>query len=208
MNSLLTQFTNQRKLTMIARKIVFALLCAVMLAVPSAGVYAQSSTEQESAQQAAAVSNQCDWLCQLKERQAQQLEGSWDVTVTPVVPSGVPQPPSFVAHATVSRGGGYFGSDRTRPFSKQHGVWAHLGSDEFAFTAVEDLFDATGNFTGTVKIRVKLTVTGRDTFVGVSNGEFRDVAGNITQSRCATVRGARLKLEPLPEQCQSITPPQ
>ena len=57
-------------------------------------------------------------------------------------------------------------------------------------------------------MRVKLTVTGRDTFVGVSNGEQRDAAGNPVFSRCATIRGERIKVEPLAPQCQSITPPQ
>ena len=197
---------------MIANRIVFALLFALMLAAPAVGVYAQSSTEQEAAQQAAqfaAVSSQCDWLCQLKEQKAQQLEGSWDVTVTPVVPSGVPQPPSFVAHATFARGGGYVGSDRTRPFtSKQHGVWAHLGGDEFAITFKEDLFDGMGNFAGILTVRYRLSFTGKDEFVGVANGEQRNANGAVTFNGCTTVKGARIKLEPLPEQCQSITPPQ
>jgi len=144
----------------------------------------------------------------LREAQSQQLEGSWDVTVTIVVPPGVPQPPPFIAHTTFSRGGGSSGSDRTRPFSKQHGAWVHLGGNRFAGTTTEDLFDATGNFAGTLKVRTLTTVTGADTFVGVANGEFRDAAGNITRSACTTTRGTRIKVEPLPDQCQSITPPQ
>lgn len=196
---------------MIANRIVLALLCAVILAVASGSARAQSGTEQEAEQQQAALlvaNDRCDWLCQLREAQSQQLEGSWDVIVTPVVPSGVPQPPSFIAHTTFSRGGGAFGSDRNRPFSKQHGVWEHLGGNRFAGTTKEDLFDAMGNFAGTLTVRTRTTMTGRDTFVGVANGEFRDAAGNITSSRCTTTRGTRIKVEPLPEQCQSITPPQ
>jgi len=73
---------------------------------------------------------------------------------------------------------------------------------------VEDLFDAMGNFAGMVTVRVRVTVTGADTFVGVSNGEFRNVAGNVTSSGCGTIRGERIKIEPLPPQCQSIMPPQ
>jgi hypothetical protein len=149
-----------------------------------------------------------DVLEQMRQAQAQQFEGSWAVTVTPVVPPGVPQPASFRAYATVSRGGAFFGSDRTRPFSKQHGAWAHLGGDDFAYTLIEDLFDAMGNFAGTLTVRVRLSVTGHDTFVGVSNGESRDADGNLIFNRCATVRGERIKVEPLPPQCQSITPPQ
>ena len=142
-----------------------------------------------------------------RELQAQRLEGSWEVIVTPVVPPGVPQPPSFHAYATFARGGGLFGSDRTRPFSKQHGAWEHLGGNRFAAIHKEDLFDAMGNFAGILTVRTRSTLTGRDTYVGVANGEFRDAAGNITRSGCTTFRGTRIKVEPLPEQCQSITPP-
>jgi len=197
---------------MTARRILFALTLAWMIAIPTATLRAQSSepptnVEQEAAQQES-FNGHCGWLCRLRERQAQQLEGSWAVTVTPVVPPGVPQPPSFRAYGTFARGGGTTGSDRNRPFSKQHGAWVHLGGNEFASTRVEDLFDGMGNFAGTVKVRVRITVTGADTFVGVSNGEFRDVAGNVTSSGCGTIRGERIKVEPLPTQCQSITPPQ
>lgn len=146
------------------------------------------------------------WYECLKERQSQQLEGSWDVTVTPVVPPGVPQPPSFIAHATFSRGGGYFGSDRTRPLSKQHGTWAHIAGNEFAGTFTEDLFDATGNFAGTLKVRTRTIVTGKDEYVGVANGERRDASGNLTLNACTTFRGKRIIIEPLPAQCQSINP--
>jgi len=65
-----------------------------------------------------------------------------------------------------------------------------------------------GNFAGTVKIRVKLTVTGANEYVGVANGEDRNAAGVVTANRCSTIRGARITVEPLAPQCQSITPPQ
>ena len=191
-----------------AKSIFFALTLVAVLAISTVFLRAQSSEQSTNGEQDGAHSEssheRCNWRCQ----QAQLLEGSWDVTITPAVPPGVPQLPSFMAHGSYARGGAVIGSDRTRPFSKQHGAWEHLGGNRFAFTQVEDLFDSMGNFTGTVKIRVRLTVTRRDTFVGVSNGEFHDAAGNITQSRCATVRGARIKVEPLPDQCQGITPPQ
>jgi hypothetical protein len=196
----------QQKL-MTASRILFALTLAGMIAVLTAALGVQASNKtlpRESSQQSGII----DVLEQLRQAQAQQFEGSWDVTVTPVVPPGVPQPPSFIAHSTVSRGGAFFGSDRTRPFSKQHGAWAHLGGNDFAYTVTEDLFDVMGNFAGTIRVRVHLTVTGKDTFVGVSNGEQRDAAGNLIFNRCATVRGERIKVEPLAPQCQGITPPQ
>jgi hypothetical protein len=65
-----------------------------------------------------------------------------------------------------------------------------------------------GNFAGTVKVRVRLAVTGANEFIGVSNAEERNAAGVVTATRCATIRGARITVEPLAPQCQSITPPQ
>ncbi len=193
---------------MIARRIYLAFTFAVTLIVSTSVARAQSGEPEELARQSASQGGILDVLEQIKQAQAQQFEGSWAVTVTPVVPPGAPQPPPFRAYATVSRGGAFFGSDRTRPFSKQHGAWTHLGGNNNAYTLIEDLFDAMGNFAGTITVRVKLTITGKDTFVGVSNGEARDAAGNLIFNRCATVRGERIKVEPLPPQCQSITPPQ
>jgi hypothetical protein len=148
-------------------------------------------------------------LEQLRQAQAQRLEGSWTNTVTPVVPPGVPPVPPFRTYVTFARGGGLIGSDRNRPFgSPQHGVWTHLGGDEFASTLIQDLFDVMGNFQGTQKVLTKVTLTGPDTLVGVATAELRDAAGNVTASRCATFRAERIKVEPLAPQCRSITPPQ
>ena len=62
-----------------------------------------------------------------RSRQAEQFEGSWLITATPVVPPGMTQPPPSRAYATIARGGAYFGSDRSRASSKQHGSWEHNG---------------------------------------------------------------------------------
>jgi len=194
---------------MTARRIYLAFTFAMTLIVSTAVARAQSGEpEQPVPQSASQGGGLLDMLEQIEQSRARQFEGSWAVTVTPVVPPGAPQPPSFRAYATVSRGGAFFGSDRTRPLSKQHGAWTHLSGNDFAYTLIEDLFNAMGNFAGTLTVRVKLTMTGKDTFVGVANGESRDAAGNLVFNRCTTVRGERIKVEPLPPQCQSITPPQ
>ena len=83
-----------------------------------------------------------------------------------------------------------------------------VGGREFGFTFIEELVDVMGNFAGTAKVRVKLTVTDKDEFVGVSNLEERSAAGVVTAIRCGTIRGARIKVEPLAPQCQNVTPPQ
>ena len=178
-------------------------VCAFSTVLLRAQSSEPSSNGEQEAAHAESSRERCNWRCQ----QGQLLEGSWDAVVTPVVPPGVPQPPSFHAYTTFSRGGGSFGSDRTRPFSKQHGVWAHLGGNRFASTFKEDIFDAMGNFEGILTVRVRTTLTGRDTYVGVANGERRDPNGNLIFSACTTIRGTRIKVEPLPDQCQSITPP-
>ena len=61
---------------------------------------------------------------------------------------------------------------------------------------------------GTLKLRTRFTLISKDEYVGVSNAEFRDAAGNITRNGCGTFRGERIKIEQLPSQCQNITPPQ
>jgi hypothetical protein len=196
-----------------ARRMIFALILAGFIAIPVTRLRAQSS-ESISSDQTLSIETLSqedlrEAFAQIKQAQGQRLEGSWVVTVTPVVPPGVPQPPSFRAYTSFARGGASVGSDRTRPFaSPQHGTWAHIRGDEFAGTAIQDLFDVMGNFQGTLTVRVKSTLIGKDEFVGVANAESRDAAGNLIFSRCATVRGQRITIEPLAPQCQSIPLPQ
>lgn len=191
-----------------AKSILVAFSLLAVCAFSTLFLHAQTSQESNDQSQSDAQSESQNSRGSWRELQAQRLEGSWEVIVTPVVPPGVPQPPSFHVYSTFARGGGYTGSDRNRPFSKQHGAWEYLGGNRFAGTAKEDLFDTMGNFAGTLTVRTRTTVTGRDTYVGVANGEFRDAVGNITRSACTTFRATRLKVEPLPQQCQGITPPQ
>lgn len=206
---------------MTVRKAAFVLTLAVLIAIPLVILRAQSRVSEiikpeSGAEQQEAVERNSfgqpvscapnTWYECLKERQSQQLEGSWDVTVTPVVPPGVPQPPAFHAYATLSRGGALFGSDRTRPFSKQHGTSVHQGGNEFAWTEKEDLFDSTGNFAGTLTVRARIIVTGTNEFVGIGNGEQRDAVGNLVFNRCSRIKGARITVEPLAPQCQSLNP--
>ncbi len=193
---------------MTAKRIIFALTLAGMIVIPSATLRAQSSDEPATPQTTTQGGGILDLLEQIRQAQAQRLEGSWVVTVTPAVPPGVPQPPSFRAYATIARGGALIGTDTRRLFNIQHGAWTHLGGNEFAWTFIEEVVDAMGNFAGTVKVRVKLAITGANGFVGVSNAEERNAAGVVTANRCGTIRGARIAVEPLVPQCQSITPPQ
>jgi hypothetical protein len=194
-------------------RIIFALTLATMIAVPTASLRAQSSDESAPVRAAAQSGGILDVLEQARQAQSQSLEGSWVLTITPVVPPGVPQPPSARAYVTYARGGGLTTYIRSAPngpqYGAQHGVWEHMGGHEFAFTAIRDEFDVQGNFLGTGKIITRVTLTGKDVFVGVGSREFRDPAGNIADIiRCSTLRAERIKIEPVAMQCQNITPPQ
>jgi hypothetical protein len=183
---------------MIAKKIFLALTLAAVVAISGGVLRAQSSDETTSGQR-----------LQSNENKAERLEGSWIITVTPVPPPGVPPLPDRHVYATFARGGAAIGSDRDLPFaSPQHGYWEHQQGNEFAYISIQDLFDATGSFQGTLKVRWRITLTDRDQFVGVANPQIRDAAGNITLDGCSKFRAERIEIEPLSQRCQSITPPQ
>lgn len=180
-----------------ARIIILTLALAGIIAVPAAIIRAQSYEpviEEEA-------------LAKSSESKSERMEGSWVVTVTAAVPPGVPQPPDFRAYASCARGGVLIGSDGRRAASKQHGTWTHLRGNDYAWTAIEQLFNESGQPGGTVTIRVRVTITGRDELVGVSNAEERDAAGNLVSNRCGTVRAQRITIEPLAPHCQNIVAP-
>lgn len=177
---------------MLAKRIFLILLLTAVAVTSPTLQHAQSDQEQQ-------------------QPPAQRLEGSWIITVTAVVPPGVPPPPVRTNYTSFARGGVSVGSDRQAPFSKsQHGVWQHVHGDEFLWTFIGDSFSpaGTGVFVGTLKVRNKITLTGPDTFIGVNNAELRDPAGNLVFSACNTFRGERIQIESLPVQCDAIIPPQ
>jgi hypothetical protein len=210
------------------KKRILAALTMIAAAAVSVTVFGGQSNDQLSAVRSAATASQAQNVDLLerriqrlelfermrgsdetKEKQAQQLEGSWMLTVSAVVPPGAPVPPSRTSYASFARGGVAILSERQAAFvNPAYGSWEHQGSNEFAFTVRTDAFTATGNFLGTVKISNKITLTDQDEFVSVGQLEVRDPAGNLIFSGCATARGQRIKVEPLSEQCQGITPPQ
>ena len=184
--------------SIIARTIILTLAMVSVLAIPAAIMRAQSYQSVSDEQT----------LAKSSDSKSERMEGSWVVTITPVVPPGVPPPPPFRAYATCARGGALIGSDARRASSKQHGTWDHLRGSEFAWTAIEQLFNASGEPAGIVIVRARVTITGENEFIGVSNGEERDAAGAVVFNRCGTIRGERITIEPLAPQCQNIPPPQ
>lgn len=182
-----------------SRAIILTLALFSVLAIPAGILCAQSDNDGGVEQQTSA---------KISDVKSERLEGSWIVTVTPVVPPGVPPPPSFRSYGSFAHGGSTIGSDVRRAASKQYGGWTHVHGSDFAWTAIEQLFTDSGEPAGTFIIRARVTVTGENEFVGVSNGEERDASGNLVSNRCGTIRGERITIEPLAPQCQSIIPPQ
>ena len=190
---------------MTAIGILFALTLAGTITVPT--LYAQSDDKPAPAQNAT-QGGILEILEQARQGQAPQLEGSWTAAVFPAVPPGAPQP-STSAYLSFARGGVLIGFNRMLPFgSPQHGVWEHQEGHSFAFIFKQDLFDGTGSFIGTLTVRGRLTLNGKDEFVGNFSAERRDANNNLFPTGCGTIRGTRIKVEPPAEQCQNLTPPQ
>ena len=198
----------QQKL-MTARSIIFALTLAGMMAIPTATLRAQSSDESTTAQ-LAGQGGILDVLEQIRQAQAQQLEGSWAGVTAPIAPPGAPPLPPANIYLSFARGGVLIGYNRFLHFgSPQHGVWEHLGGNSFAFTFKQDIFDGLGNFMGVLTVRGRLTLNGKDEIVSNNfSAERRDAAGNVIAGGCGTLRATRIKVEPPAEQCQNLTPPQ
>ena len=80
--------------------------------------------------------------------------------------------------------------------SNIHGTWARKGGNTFVFTFVELLFDSTGVFTGSVRIREKLTLEpGGAAYNGVYTGEILDPDGNVVVPIGGTTHAARINAE-------------
>lgn len=190
------------------KKIYLVLTLAVIATLSAITSRAQSHTE--AAAQSGGI---LDVLEQRGQAQAQQIEGTWTVTVTPILPPGAPPIGPFTVYTTFARGGVFIGTDSSNVFSHdsnpQLGVWEHRGGNSFAFTFKQVLLDAMGKFTGILSVDALLTVNGKDSFVGVANGELRDARGNLIMTLgCGTMKGERMKIGSLANQCQTFLPPQ
>ena len=137
---------------------------------------------------------------------AQKLEGSWTMTLTPILPPGAPPIGPFTAYGTFARGGAFIGSARTAGFSSfanpQHGVWEHRGGNRYAFSFKQDQLDATGLFISVLTADTLITLDGNDSFAGVTSAEVHDADGNLIVSLgCGTVTGERMTTGSLADQC-------
>ena len=121
---------------------------------------------------------------------APQLEGSWEITVTPN--GGAP----IVDVCTFTSGGGLINSDPDPNLSTGHGTWVKTGRHEFAVTFVHFLSDQ-GAALGTLKVRAEMQL---DRHTDTLSGPFRTdviIGGNVVQSFCGTVHARRINVEPI-----------
>jgi len=119
---------------------------------------------------------------------APQLEGSWEVTVTPN--GGDP----IVDMATFTSNGGLINSDPDPNLSTGHGTWVKTGGNEYAVTFVHFLSNG-GIPIGTVKVRAVMQVDNKqDTFTGPFRTDIY-IGGDLVQSVCGTVKGKRIPVE-------------
>ena len=191
------------------KKIYLALMLAFIAILSTITLRAQSQTERAAAQGGGIF----DTLEQQKLAQSQQIEGSWTVVLTPILPPGAPPIGPFTVYTTFARGGVFIGTSSSNEFTHdanpQLGVWEHRGGNSFAFTFKQVLLDATGKFTGVLTGDALFTVNGKDSFVGVTNGELRDARGNLILTLgCGAMKGERMKIGSLANQCQTLLPPQ
>jgi hypothetical protein len=160
---------------MIIRRKVLALTTAVAVAIFISVVGAQSRPEKGGGA-------------------APQLEGTWVVTLH--VGGG-----TFTSLNSYARGGVLIETNNVElspPVSTNgQGVWEKVGDHQFAYTFMQFQFDGSGNPSGTVNVRGVITLSGKDTYTGTEQIEFKDTAGNVTFATCDTVEATRMAVAPL-----------
>ncbi len=130
---------------------------------------------------------------------SQGPEGSWLYTVT------IPNPPDvsivFLGTETYSAGGGYVEADQLSftPGSLAtagHGAWQSTGQNTFLLTYVNLTYDASGNPTGTSKVRqtTRLARTG-NSYSGAGDYAYYDLNGNVVLSGTFTITAKRILVE-------------
>lgn len=140
-------------------------------------------------------------LCMANAAQAQDgrsgkkaIEGSWRARVT-VAPGA-----TIDALVTYSPGGGLVESDALFPPSvvtAGHGSWEFAGR-AFNNTFIKLSFNPQGQFTGTIKVREKITLSfNKNEYTGVGTAEFFDAAGNLLLSVDFTTQATRVRVEPI-----------
>ncbi len=131
--------------------------------------------------------------------EAEGVEGSWFVTVTPARPGQAP----FQGLWSFARGGVLLLThtvDRLAPgggsASPEHGAWVETGERDFGTTSRQLLFDQKGNFQGTLRVRaVGALNEASDAFSGSARVDGFDPSGRLRFSTNSTFGGTRMRVE-------------
>ena len=163
---------------MTTKRIGFALVAATLMFILIAGLNSPSGVKAGGSS-------------------APSLEGSWSVVVGPGSPT------EFKTLVTYAAGGSLMATAPVVPAplhaSTVHGTWERTGGHEFTYTFLSLLYNPTGHFVGTLKVRETLTLdTSGDQYDGISNVEFFDPLGNLVPafSTCGIAHGTRINVEP------------
>lgn len=123
---------------------------------------------------------------------ARALVGAWEVTASR--PRGVGK-----NLLTFSSDGTFFRSGDTHPLlSGGHGSWKRSGAGEFDATYVAFRFDASGQWVGSNKTRLRITPgPGPNEFKGVARTTVRDLQDQELRTSDVRLEGKRIAVEPL-----------
>jgi hypothetical protein len=129
----------------------------------------------------------------------QRLEGSWLYTVSIPNPPGAPI--VFQGVETYAAGGGYSEADQlsfTPGYlaTAGHGAWRQIEGRAFLLTYVNLTYDASGNATGTSKVRqiAKMDNQGK-TYSGSGDFTYYDLNGKVVATGTFTITAQRILVE-------------
>jgi hypothetical protein len=157
------------------------MLALAVLGNPAAA-FAQDSENQDAVQSNVA---------------SQTPEGSWLYTVTIPNPPGAPI--IFVGTETYAAGGGYVEADQlsfTPGYlaTAGHGAWRSSGKHSFLLTYLNLTYDASGNPTGSGKVRQTTKLEGNH-YIGSGDFSYYDLNGNVVASGTFTITATKIHVE-------------
>jgi hypothetical protein len=188
MNSAHTEFRNMTDLLKAKRcqllnvAAAFTVLVALAVLDSPAAAFAQDAVSSQNAIQSDAAS--------------QTPEGSWLYTVTIPSSSGNFV---FLGTETYSAGGGYVEADQlsfTPGYlaTAGHGAWKSTGNNTFLLTYMNLTYDASGNPTGSSKVRQTTTISG-NSYSGSGDFHYYNLKGKIVASGTFTITAKRILVQ-------------
>ena len=179
--------------TMNVKTIFAVLVMAGFLALQTTAVFAQMNKIKSSE-----LSGRINEI--QSSQQSNDITGSWRVTVNP--PGGAP---SFIGLITFNKDGGLIASAQGDILLNDqslatagHGAWEKMGSRRYAFTFIQIIYGAAGDYQGEAKIRHSVTLDQRgNSWSGQLQVEIFDADGNVVFTGSGTEQATRIVVEPL-----------